>query len=88
MSERRVVEQVWQKLRLYLFIEWDRLRDRIQAGRIDEMNASSRFRKRFGDDRLAYHFEGHCELSISDKHTERMAKAQKGERTSKDTSGQ
>lgn len=57
-SERAVVEKIWHRLRLYMFLGWDKLKAKIGAGRIDRDKARALFMARFGSDRLAYHFDG------------------------------
>lgn len=57
-TEQAVIEKIWHCLHLYMFIGWDKLRLKIDGGRIDHEKARALFIARFGSDRLAYHFEG------------------------------
>lgn len=41
-----------------MFIGWDKLKIKLDAGRIDQEGARSLIMARFGSDRMAYHFEG------------------------------
>lgn len=36
-----VIAQTWHKLRLYIYIEWDKIQGPIWAGRIDECSGKN-----------------------------------------------
>lgn len=57
-TKRTIIEKIWHRLRLYMFNGWDNLRLKIEASRIDRAKARALFIAKFGNDRLAYHFEG------------------------------
>lgn len=67
-SERVMIGKIWHRLKLKMYIEWDKLSAKLAIGKIDQEKARYLFSAKFGLDRLVYH----CCYSASSLGTDRF----------------